>query len=237
MVPERCSMNAVISENSLYSAQPSKGDARTICKKYSEKKHKHRKTANIIIARASWWSRLFLEESLRSTQQIPADDIGSIAKRSLYQLDLADHNPCEKDLSGQFILISTGKTIISKETQRGSLCFRKLRYAIFCLENYRCILHWLSNDKIHHDCLGINAVSSRTKKTSSRTKTTNSRHNSIRVEIKAVMFRFNSIRLGMTSFTAQLVIYNSRICLSYVFVFVQRFKNGLGLLDIIICHI
>ena len=71
------------------------------------------------------------------------------------------------------------------------------------LHDNRCILHWSSNGKVHPDCLRINAVSSRTKTTSSRTKTTssrtkttNSRLNSIRVGIKAVMLRFNSIRLG-----------------------------------------
>ena len=61
--------------------------------------------------------------------------------------------------------------------------------------------------------------------------------NSIRVGIKAVMLRFNSIRIGMTSFTAQLAIYNPRTLLSYAFVFMHRFKNNLCLLYIMIYHI
>ena len=46
------------------------------------------------------------------------------------ETDLEDHTPHGKDLLGEFMLPSAGKSIISQGT-RGSVCFRKPRNAGF----------------------------------------------------------------------------------------------------------
>ena len=111
---------------------PSEGDARTIRKKSSEKKHEHGKEESISIAtnmpdtRVGSWKNLFGRRNspMRAKQVRPP--------RSLSQeTSLEDHTPHGNDLFVKFMLPPAGKSIISEETQRGALCSRKPRNAGF----------------------------------------------------------------------------------------------------------